>query len=98
MICYIELLTICGFPSQAVDKVAERRGVSKQTVVFGWLLHRGVFPLVKCRGAHIQENVEAPAALQSQLTPEDLEELAGAEAPAAPEGILAAAGVQLNSD
>lgn len=64
------------FPT-AIENVAQRYGVSKQTVVFGWLISRGVFPLVKCRGAHIKENIEAPLALK--LTPEDLEEISGAD-------------------
>jgi len=66
------------FP-EAIGAVAERHGVSKQTVVFGWLLNRGIFPLVKCRGAHIKENVEGPVALKAKLTPEDLEEISSAE-------------------
>ena len=66
------------FP-EAVGKVAERHGVSKHTVVFAWLLSRGIFPLVKCRGDHIKENVESPQALRGKLTAADLDELAEAE-------------------
>jgi hypothetical protein len=66
------------FP-QEVGNIAERHGVSKHTVVFAWLLRRGVFPLVKCRGDHIKENVEAPQEMRAKLTEEDLEEIAGAE-------------------
>lgn len=66
------------FP-EAVGNVAERHGVSKHTVVFAWLLARGIFPLVKCRGDHVRENVESPEALRGSLTKADLEELAGAE-------------------
>lgn len=66
------------FP-EAVEKVAERHGVSKQIVVLAWLIGRGIFPLVKCRGGHIKDNAESSQALQSKLTPEDLEQIAGAE-------------------
>merc|ERR1712216_374323 len=47
--------------------------------VFGWLLKRGIFPLVKCRGDHIKENLEAPQALATKLTAEDLDEIKAAE-------------------
>lgn len=64
------------FPD-AIENVAKRHSVAKQIVVLAWLVQRGIFPLVKCRGAHIKENVEAPLALK--LTSEDLAEISGAE-------------------
>lgn len=62
------------FPDGLLN-VAKRQGVSPQTVVFAWLLSRGVFPLVKCRGAHIKDNIEAPMALMEKLTAADLDEI-----------------------
>ena len=66
------------FP-ESVETLAARHGVSKQTVVFAWLCGRGIFPLVKCRGEHIEENVQAPKELQAKLTPEDMAEIGAAE-------------------
>lgn len=66
------------FPD-AVQKVAARLGVSAQTTVLAWLLKRGIYPLVKCRGAHVIENFTSPAELQAKLSEDDLVELATAE-------------------
>lgn len=64
------------FP-EAIENVAKSHSISKQIVVLAWLVQRGIFPLVKSRGDHIKENVEAPQALK--LTPEDLNEIGAAE-------------------
>jgi len=58
-----------------VEDVVARlgEGVSKQSVVLAWLLKRGIWPLVKCRGSHIDDNVNGSFKLQSQLTDEDME-------------------------
>jgi diketogulonate reductase-like aldo/keto reductase len=52
---------------------------STQTVILAWLLRRGIFPLVKCRGGHIKENLIAPEMLKDQFTAEDLADLARCE-------------------
>eukprot|EP00927_Polykrikos_kofoidii_P003206 TRINITY_DN11279_c0_g1_i1.p1 TRINITY_DN11279_c0_g1~~TRINITY_DN11279_c0_g1_i1.p1 ORF type:complete len:336 (-),score=39.07 TRINITY_DN11279_c0_g1_i1:179-1186(-) len=66
------------FPEQ-VKAVADRHSVSAQSVVLAWLLGRGVYPIVKCRGAHIEENFTIPIELKDKLTEEDLRELSKAE-------------------
>jgi len=66
------------FPDE-VKTVAERHGVSPQAIVLAWLLRRGVFPIVKCRGAHIAENLSAASQLVDKLSEEDLRELKKAD-------------------
>jgi len=61
--------------SDGVQRVADRHKCSPQTIVLSWLLRRGVWPLVKCRAGHIQENLSAPAVLKDALTKEDLDEI-----------------------
>lgn len=65
------------FP-EAVQLIAARLSVSPQAVVLAWLLKRGVWPLVKCRGAHVAENFSA-GQLCERLTPADLAAIASAE-------------------
>ena len=55
-----------------VCRIAERLGVSGQSVVLGWLLRRGIWPLVKCRGAHIAENIHESQRVKDQLTDCDM--------------------------
>mmetsp|Transcript_131 Transcript_131/g.271 ORF Transcript_131/g.271 Transcript_131/m.271 type:complete len:336 (+) Transcript_131:2-1009(+) len=61
-----------------VQRLAEGYGVSPQAVVLGWLLARGIWPLVKCRGEHILENFAISTGLALKLSPADLELIAGA--------------------
>jgi len=67
------------FP-EAVTKTAERLGTSPQTTVLGWLLKRGIFPLVKCRGDHISENLSASVGIRDALTEADMELFRASEA------------------
>mmetsp|Transcript_106882 Transcript_106882/g.189953 ORF Transcript_106882/g.189953 Transcript_106882/m.189953 type:complete len:336 (+) Transcript_106882:72-1079(+) len=62
--------------SNGVESVAKRTQQSPQVVSLAWLLKRGVWPLVKCRGEHIQQNVNEAALLCDQLTAEDLDLIA----------------------
>merc|ERR1711977_228171 len=64
-----------GFP-ETITNIAARHKVAPQAVILGWLVGRGVYPLVKCRGSHIQDNIETPMALKDMLTEQDKEELA----------------------
>jgi NACalpha-BTF3-like transcription factor len=48
-------------------------------VVLGWLLRRGIYPLVKCRGAHIAENMSRAAEVSSLITDEELEAFKSAD-------------------
>jgi 2,5-diketo-D-gluconate reductase B len=66
------------FP-EAITEIAERLDTSPHSVVLGWLLKRGVFPLVKARGAHIAENCNLAQRTKELLTDEDLESIATAE-------------------
>jgi len=67
------------FPD-AIKRVAERMdGATPQSVVLAWLLRRGVWPLVKCRGQHIEENLVRSQHLKERLSDEDLLEIRGAE-------------------
>jgi diketogulonate reductase-like aldo/keto reductase len=68
------------FPD-VVTKVAERlgEGTSPQSVVLGWLLRRGIYPLVKCRGAHIADNMSRSAEVSSLITDEELETFKSAD-------------------
>ena len=60
------------FPD-AVCKLAERIRASPQSVVLGWLLKRGIFPLVKCRGLeHITDSILAPTQVRDLITDSDL--------------------------
>lgn len=65
------------FP-EAITKISKRLETSPHSVVLGWLLKRGVFPLVKARGSHIAENCDA-LRTKDLLTDEDLESIASAE-------------------
>lgn len=69
------------FPDE-VKRVAERlgEGTSAQAVVLAWLLKRGVWPLVKCRGAHIKENFETATLLKEKLSDDDLSQIGAADA------------------
>jgi 2,5-diketo-D-gluconate reductase B len=69
------------FPD-VVIKVAERLGsnTSPQSVVLGWLLKRGIYPLVKCRGDHIAENMHRSAEVKDLLTDDDLDAFKSADA------------------
>lgn len=60
-----------------VKAIAERigSGTSPQSVILAWLLRRGIFPLVKCRGDHVAENLTVPASLKDKITDADLEAL-----------------------
>jgi len=64
-----------------VKKLAERfgDGVSPQCVVLAWLLRRGVWPLVKCRGDHIDENLVRSMEIKDKLSDADLEEFKAME-------------------
>jgi diketogulonate reductase-like aldo/keto reductase len=66
------------FP-EAIVKIAERLSTSPQSIVLGWLLKRGISPLVKARGAHIAENCNRAQQMKDMLTAEDLESIAEAE-------------------
>lgn len=66
--------------AEPVQKVSERHGVSSQAVILAWLLRRGVYPLVKCRGDHLKDNLVAAESLKDQLTEEDLADLRKADA------------------
>jgi len=66
------------FP-ESIVKIAERLSTSPQSVVLGWLLKRGIFPLVKARGAHIAENFNEAQKVKELLTTEDLESISIAE-------------------
>eukprot|EP00658_Telonema_sp_P-2_P033065 TRINITY_DN24346_c0_g1_i1.p1 TRINITY_DN24346_c0_g1~~TRINITY_DN24346_c0_g1_i1.p1 ORF type:complete len:241 (+),score=59.38 TRINITY_DN24346_c0_g1_i1:246-968(+) len=59
------------FPD-AFAAVAEKLGASVHGVILAWMLRRGIYPIVKARGAHIGDNLSAQE-LQHQLTPEDME-------------------------
>lgn len=69
------------FPPE-VKAVAARFGenVSPQTVILAWLLKRGIWPLVKCRNDHINENFSMPLEIKDQFIEADLEQLKKAEA------------------
>lgn len=66
------------FPG-AVGMIAERLSTSPQSVVLGWLLKRGIFPLVKARGAHIDDNCNQAQRIKELLTEEDLASIAAVE-------------------
>jgi len=65
---------------EAALKVAERLATSPQSAILGWLLKRGISPLVKCRGDHISENLFGSAHVRDALTDEDMEQFKTAEA------------------
>jgi len=67
------------FP-EAVTKIADRLGISPQSVVLGWLLKRGIYPVVKCRGGHIDENLKQSQQTKDLLSAQDLESLKSADA------------------
>eukprot|EP00746_Dinoflagellata_sp_MGD_P166018 gnl/MRDRNA2_/MRDRNA2_95634_c0_seq1.p1 gnl/MRDRNA2_/MRDRNA2_95634_c0~~gnl/MRDRNA2_/MRDRNA2_95634_c0_seq1.p1 ORF type:complete len:374 (+),score=63.77 gnl/MRDRNA2_/MRDRNA2_95634_c0_seq1:87-1124(+) len=67
------------FP-EAVIEIADRHSISPQSVVLGWLLKRGIYPLVKCRGSHIDENLKKPQQIKDLLSAEDLETIESADA------------------
>jgi len=60
------------FPDM-VNETAERLGASPQNVILGWLLKRGIYPLVKCRGAHIDDNLNQAQQTKDSISDEDLE-------------------------
>ena len=68
------------FPDE-VSRIADRLGnaASPHGVVLGWLLRRGIYPLVKCRGSHIDDNMVKAMNVKDLLTDEDLEAIASAE-------------------
>lgn len=66
------------FPD-AVTKVADRLGISPQRVVLSWLRKRGISPIVKCRGTHIDENFKDSENAKDLLTDDDLERLKSAD-------------------
>ena len=71
---------------ESIQRISERltveddkgRNISPQNVILAWLLSRGIFPLVKCRGSHIEENFSANE-VQAKLTEEDLKEITSCE-------------------
>jgi len=62
-----------------VKAIGERLGGSTQTVILAWLLRRGIFPLVKCRGDHVKENLSAPSQLKDKLTADDMAQIKSCE-------------------
>lgn len=70
----------CRNCPDVIEKVAERLSASRQSVVLAWLLRRGVWPLVKCRGVHVKENLNRPEELKSQLSDDDLRDIKSADA------------------
>jgi diketogulonate reductase-like aldo/keto reductase len=66
------------FP-QAIAQVSDRLSTSPQSVVLAWLLRRGVFPLVKCRGTHIKENFTTATELSTKLSDADLQLIRSAD-------------------
>jgi pyridoxine 4-dehydrogenase len=77
-IAYVPYFPLGGFTplqSQSLEAVAERRGVSAQSVALAWLLWRSPNILLipgTSSVAHLRENV---AAAELQLLPQDLEDL-----------------------
>merc|ERR1712057_125640 len=57
----------------------ERLGATPQSTILGWLLKRGIYPLVKCRGDHISENIKGPLSVKDALTDADMENFKEAE-------------------
>lgn len=62
-----------------VTQVADRLGESPQSTVLGWLLKRGISPLVKCRGDHISSNLSGSVRVKDALTDSDMEQFKMAE-------------------
>lgn len=69
-----------GWPEQ-ITSVATRHSVSPHAVVLAWLVGRGIYPLTKCRGSHVQENIETPMTLKDALTEQDKAEIASVSNP-----------------
>jgi len=65
---------------EIVTKVADRLGESPQSTILGWLLKRGISPLVKCRGDHISNNLSGSGRVKIALTDADMEQFKMAEA------------------
>lgn len=64
---------------EVVTKMAERLGESPQSTVLGWLLKRGISPLVKCRGEHVSDNLSGSVRVRDAFADADLEEFKIAE-------------------
>jgi len=67
------------YPDQ-VQEIAKNLGSSPQSVILAWLLRRGVWPLVKCRGDHIKDNVCLATELKDKISDADMSVLEGCEA------------------
>merc|ERR1712028_66195 len=50
--------------AEQVQALAEAHSCAPQTIILSWLLTRGICPLVKCRGDHINQNINGAKALQ----------------------------------
>jgi len=60
------------FPD-VVNEIAERLSTSPQTVILAWLLKRDIYPVVKCRGAHVDENFKQAEQTKDSISDEDVE-------------------------
>jgi len=77
VLAYRPLMYNHGRFSDQVNQVAEAHSSSPQTVVLAWMVARGVYPLVKCRGDHITQNINGASELAAKLTEDQMNSING---------------------